>query len=260
MIPLAAKTCWFWLVLCTPLLSQAQQATNASDDISGNEFAGNQIAGNDVTSTEAKRQLKLSPGAPHTQQQLRPAPKTTAANSIAVFKSNQADGTVLFSDRRPLNRPYQQLHFDCFACDPNSSINWYSTPLFVRPYNRIIDRVALEQQLEPALIRAVIHAESAFQAQALSKRGAIGLMQLMPDTAAMLGVTDPLSPDQNIQGGNKYLATLLKQYNGDLTLSLAAYNAGPGNVRRHQGVPPFAETQAYIKRVLILHKRYKQAV
>tara|TARA_R110002126_G_scaffold43475_18_gene124590 strand:+ start:4230 stop:4940 length:711 start_codon:yes stop_codon:yes gene_type:complete len=214
-------------------------------------------AGQTAAENQPKRQVKLSP----TQQQVQPVPRPNSAapGSIAVFKSNQENGTVLFSDRRPLNRPYQQLHFGCFACDPNSSINWYTTALFVRQYNRIIDQVAAEHQLEPALIRAVIHAESAFKAQALSKKGAIGLMQLMPDTATMLGVSDPLSPQQNIQGGTLYLAGLIKQYDGDLTLALAAYNAGPGNVRRHQGVPPFAETQAYIKRVLILHKRYKQA-
>lgn len=239
MRPFTAKICWCWLLLCLPLQCAAEQSTD-----------------NDVAK-KPKRQLKLSP---ESQQSAQPvAAKAAAAKSIAVFKSSQANGTVLFSDRRPVNRPYQQLHFDCFACDPNSAVNWHKTPLFVRQYNRIIDKVALEQQLEPALIRAVIHAESAFQAAALSKRGAIGLMQLMPDTAAMLGVSDPLSPEQNIQGGSSYLASLLKQYNGDLSLSLAAYNAGPGNVRRHQGVPPFAETQAYIKRVLILHKRYKQA-
>ncbi|MAD76205.1 MAG: lytic transglycosylase [Rheinheimera sp.] len=232
---LVIPLCWLCLLLSATLLARQQ-----------------------TTDDEPKRQLKLSPN----QQQPPAVPKpaqTAPANSIAVFKSNQADGTVLFSDRRPVNRPYQQLHFDCFACDPNSAINWYKTPLFVRSYNRIIDRAASEQQLDAALIRAVIHAESAFQAAALSKRGAMGLMQLMPDTAAMLGVIDPLSPEQNIKGGSAYLASLLKQYNGDVTLSLAAYNAGPGNVRRHKGVPPFAETQAYIKRVLILHKRYQQA-
>jgi len=241
LLRLAAGICCFSILLCPAQLSATQQATDVD--------------------SEPKRQLKLSPDKQQSVQQLQtsPAAKPPAANSIAVFKSNQADGTVLFSDRRPLNRPYQQLHFDCFACDPNSSINWHKTPLFVRPYNRIIDRVALDQQLEPALIRAVIHAESAFQASAISKRGAIGLMQLMPNTASMLGISDPLSPEQNIQGGSTYLASLLKQYNGDLTLSLAAYNAGPGNVRRHKGVPPFAETQAYIKRVLILRKRYQQA-
>lgn len=246
MQPCKTRLCWLSLLVTSLLVTSLL--------VSAPILARQQT----TTEDEPKRQVKLSPN-----QQTAILPKAVKtpvpANSIAVFKSNQTNGTVLFSDRRPVNRPYQQLHFDCFACDPDSAINWYKTPLFIKSYNRIIDRAASEQQLEAALIRAVIHAESAFQAAALSKRGAMGLMQLMPDTAAMLGVNDPLSPEQNIKGGSAYLASLLKQYNGDLTLSLAAYNAGPGNVRRHQGVPPFAETQAYIKRVLILHKRYKQA-
>lgn len=251
--------CWVTLLLSLPVNARQQTADPVTRQQSADvpaQVAG-QVDAQATESSEPKRQLKLSPNQqqPQAQATVKPVP----ANNIAVYKSNQENGTVLFSDRRPVNRPYQQLHFDCFACDPNSSINWYKTPLFVRPYNRIIDRIATEQQLEASLIRAVIHAESAFQASALSKRGAIGLMQLMPDTAVMLGVSDPLSPEQNIQGGSVYLAQLLKQYNGDLNLTLAAYNAGPGNVKRHQGVPPFAETQAYIKRVLILHKRYQQA-
>ena len=205
----------------------------------------------------AKKQRKLSPG-----QSLHnatvPAVKPVTAQ-IAVYKSVSQDGTALFSDRKPLNRPYQVVRFDCFACDPVSSVNWHTVPLYTKPYNRIITRAADEHQLDPALIRAVIHAESSFRPQVVSKKGAIGLMQLMPQTASYLGVIDASSPEQNIIAGSRYLAKLIKQHNSDLTLALAAYNAGASNVKKYNGVPPFAETQAYVERVAILHKRYQRA-
>jgi len=84
-------------------------------------------------------------------------------------------------------------------------------------------------------------------------------MQLMPQTASNLGVIDASSPEQNIIAGSRYLAKLIKQHNSDLTLALAAYNAGASNVKKYNGVPPFAETQAYVERVAILHKRYQRA-
>ena len=204
----------------------------------------------------AKKQLKLVPG-----QSLHPsvAPATDAsAGQIAVYKSVKQDGTALFSDRQPLNRPYQLMRFDCFACDPVSNINWHTVPLYTKPYNRIIAKAADAHLLDPALIRAVIHAESSFRPQVVSKKGAVGLMQLMPQTAAFLGVQDASHPEQNIIAGSRYLAQLLKQHNSDLALALAAYNAGASNVKRYGGIPPFAETQAYVQRVTILHKRYQQ--
>ena len=211
---------------------------------------------NTPTADAEKTQRKLSPGQSLTDH----SPATTARPAqIAVYKSVKQDGTALFSDRQPLNRPYQVMRFDCFACDPVSTVNWHTVPLYTKPYNRIIAKAADQSQLDPALIRAVIHAESSFRPQVVSKKGAVGLMQLMPQTASYLGVADPSHPEQNIIAGSRYLASLLKQHNSDLQLALAAYNAGPSNVKKYNGIPPFAETQAYVERVAILHRRYQQA-
>ncbi|MCC5911606.1 MAG: lytic transglycosylase domain-containing protein [Clostridiaceae bacterium] len=124
-------------------------------------------------------------------------------------------------------------------------------------FDTIINSAAKKYNLSPALIKSVMKAESNFNPNALSKAGAQGLMQLMPSTANQLGVKNVWDPQQNIEGGSKYLRNLLNQYNGDLTLSLAAYNAGPGNVNKYGGVPPFAETQNYVKTVSKYLSTYK---
>ena len=115
--------------------------------------------------------------------------------------------------------------------------------------------VARRHGLAPALVLAVASVESGFQPKAVSPKGAQGLMQLMPATAASLGVSDAFDPETNLEGGSRYLAELINLYGGDLTKALAAYNAGPGAVKRHGGVPPYQETRAYVKKVL---ERYKK--
>jgi len=110
--------------------------------------------------------------------------------------------------------------------------------------------------VDPNLVLAVVAVESGFQPDAVSHKGAQGLMQLMPATARELGVTDALDPAQNLDGGTRYLRMLVAQYGGDLGKALAAYNAGPGAVKRHRGVPPYRETHHYIDKVL---KRYERA-
>lgn len=118
-----------------------------------------------------------------------------------------------------------------------------------------IDQAAARFGLAPALIKAVVKAESNYQVRALSPAGAQGLMQLMPATARELGVTDPFDIDQNIRGGAQYLRNMLDQFDGDLHLALSAYNAGPGTVARYGGNVPYAETRTYVQRVL----RYAEA-
>jgi hypothetical protein len=118
-----------------------------------------------------------------------------------------------------------------------------------------IDRAAAQFGLPTALIKAVVKAESNYQVRAISPAGAQGLMQLMPETARELGVTDPFDIDQNIRGGAQYLRNMLDQFDGDVHLALSAYNAGPGTVARYAGNVPYAETRAYVQRVL----RYAEA-
>jgi len=124
----------------------------------------------------------------------------------------------------------------------------------------IIFQTANRYQVEPALVNAIIMAESEYNPKAVSKKGARGLMQLMPATAEALGVSDSFNPEQNIDGGVRYFKKLVTRFNGDLELALAAYNAGSRKVRRYKGVPPFKATKIYIKKVFKYYQIYKDHV
>jgi soluble lytic murein transglycosylase-like protein len=126
-----------------------------------------------------------------------------------------------------------------------------------RDLRSLAEAAARRHGLNPALVLAVVSVESAFRPDAVSPKGAQGLMQLMPHTAASLGVRDAFDPEQNLEGGAKHLQDLVTLYSGDLTKALAAYNAGAGAVSRHGGVPPYPETLDYIRRVL---RQYQVAV
>jgi len=190
---------------------------------------------------------------------LAPSAARPGGKKETIYKYRQVDGTLSFTDQKPLHiRNYEVLRFDCYACRLGSRIDWNKTPLNRTAYAEDILKAAKRYQVDPALVRAVIHAESAFNPNARSNKGALGLMQLMPETAAELGVSNALNEHQNIQGGARYLAALLQRYQGDTRLATAAYNAGPGAVAKYDGIPPYAETRAYVERVGILHQRYRQ--
>ncbi len=123
-------------------------------------------------------------------------------------------------------------------------------------WDRYIERVAREHHLSPALVKAVIHVESGFDPDALSRQGARGLMQLMPATGLAMGVRDPYDPLQNIRGGTRYLKRMMQRF-GRLDLALAAYNAGPTAVVDHGGIPPYRETRGYVRSVMALYRRYR---
>ncbi|HSE13773.1 MAG TPA: lytic transglycosylase domain-containing protein [Rudaea sp.] len=181
----------------------------------------------------------------------------------AVYKIVRSNGVTEYTNIRP-NRGGYQLLFTyistCFACNVHSTVNWMATALNLTAYKQEVAAAATEFGLDPALLRAVIHAESAFNPNAISVAGAEGLMQLMPGTASDLGVSNPFDVGQNIRGGAQYLAELLKQFNGNERLATAAYNAGPQNVQKYNNtVPPFDETRVYVDRVATLRQRYRSA-
>ena len=124
-------------------------------------------------------------------------------------------------------------------------------------YSSIIETAATRHKIDPALVKAVIMAESRYNHRAVSKKGAGGLMQLMPHTAKALGVQDIFDPEDNITGGVRYLKKLLNRFDGDTRLALAAYNAGSRYVRHYGGVPPFLQTRTFIKNVLKYQQLYK---
>jgi soluble lytic murein transglycosylase-like protein len=176
----------------------------------------------------------------------------TAGSKIYTFVD--ADGTRHYTDV-PDNNRYRLLVLS--PHDRTASGDRYDWMLLAKAgqYDAIIEKAALSASVEPNLLRAVIVVESGFNSRAVSKRGAVGLMQLMPSTANRFGVSDPYDPRQNIHAGAQYLRFLIDRFGQDVRLALAAYNAGEDAVERNGGqIPPFTETMAYVPRVMRIYQ------
>lgn len=185
-----------------------------------------------------------------------------------VYMWVDSNGTTHFAQKK-LNQNYTLLMRTPKASAPASFGNWSDAPAkrvkvyrvnqkLRQHYHPTIVDIAARYHLEPAFLHAVISAESGYNPQAVSRAGAVGIMQLMPGTAKMLGVTNSYDVLQNMEGGAKYLSGLLNQYNSKI-LALAAYNAGPGAVKKYNNqIPPYRETQDYVKKVMNYYETYRQ--
>jgi len=176
-----------------------------------------------------------------------------------VYKFTDADGITHYTSVRPAGQKnVKTFSFPCYASDTScNQMDWERIPLNRHAFVDEIKSAARGFTVNEALIRAIIHAESAYQTEALSPRGAQGLMQLMPDTQQALQIDDAFDPISNIDGGTLHLSRLLKEFDQDVELAAAAYNAGTTAVRQHGGIPPFKETREYVRRVKILYRRYR---
>ena len=193
-----------------------------------------------------------------------PAPGADSTGVPGAFVHRGADGTTVFSDVPPgadgtARTAYAGSYRRPVATASCAGLDGRALDARGEPFRAGVERAARRHGLDPALAMAVVRVESCFDPRARSVAGAEGLMQLMPATARALGVTDAFSASANLEGGTRYLARMLGRFDGDETLALAAYNAGPGQVRRHGGVPPFPETVAYVRRVLGARERYRLA-
>ena len=177
-------------------------------------------------------------------------------NGTTHFSNMQLDSRYRLYKRDPFSRPSVSYGNDGEAKLPAPPA--HATRLTGTRYASLIRDVAREEQVDPALLHAVITVESGYNPRAVSPKGAIGLMQLMPDTARRYSVSDIWDPVQNLRGGARYLRDLLEMFNDNLSLALAAYNAGEKAVIRYgHRIPPFAETRSYVPRVLEHYTRYR---
>lgn len=199
-----------------------------------------------------------------------PAPGPAAGPRLVrgqLYSFVGKDGVRTYTSVRPAGVPMsaiRTIHYSyierCYACGVLPGVDFRTVRLNTTAYRDEIAAAARELGVEEAIVRAIIHAESAFNPAAISRVGAQGLMQLMPATARRFGVLDAFDAGQNIRGGVQYLAWLLKRFNGNLTLAAAGYNAGEGAVDKYGGVPPYPETQRYVQRVGVLAERYRVAL
>ncbi len=170
-----------------------------------------------------------------------------------IYKYIDSDGVLHFTN--VLTRSDAEMNFFVDA-SPGRESNFYTTSKF----DAIIRKAAIKYGVDFSLVKAVIKVESDFNPWAVSRKGATGLMQIMPFNYQNFFVSDPFNPVDNIMGGTYYLGKLIRKYKNKLPLALAAYNAGPTTVDAHQDIPPFRETQRYVKKVMTAYNIYKRSI
>jgi soluble lytic murein transglycosylase-like protein len=181
-----------------------------------------------------------------------------------IYKYVEKDGTIVYTNVPPKGAGVRQARklegeFRPAPSPTTPAAVTTSTRTQLTAFDEIIDEMALKYRMPVNLVRAVMHAESAFNVNAISHVGASGLMQLMPQTAREMYVKDIFDARENIEGGTRYLRLLANEFDGDMVKMVAAYNAGPEAVKKYGGqVPPYPETQAYVRKVLSLYFQYKQ--
>lgn len=174
-----------------------------------------------------------------------------------IFSFTDERGVVHFTNLPNLDRRYKLIRREAVA-SPRPAGNWMPTEADIRRYHGIVETAARSHGVETALVHAVITAESGYNPNALSRKGASGLMQLMPDTARRYGVRNIFDPVENVHGGVRYLRDLLVMFNGDMRLAVAGYNAGENAViRAGNRIPPYAETVAYVPKVIDFYHRFR---
>jgi hypothetical protein len=175
-----------------------------------------------------------------------------------IYSFTDERGVVHFTNIPGLDKRYRLIRREAGSSVPRSGQAWMPTEADIRRFSHIVDVASRLHGVEPALVQAVITAESGFNPNALSRKGASGLMQLMPDTARRYGVRNIWDPVENVHGGVRYLRDLLTMFNGDVRLAVAGYNAGENAViRAGNRVPPYAETQQYVPKVIDLYHRFR---
>ncbi|MGD9871293.1 MAG: lytic transglycosylase domain-containing protein [Thauera sp.] len=194
--------------------------------------------------------------------------------ALAAQRGHERAGKLLSTLRRPLPTPLERHLPTCLftsaplppadreAVAPHAVVEHYvaTLPPGQRSHARLVQKLAPRYKVDPRLALAIVRAESNFNPSARSPRNAMGLMQLIPDTAERFGVRDPFDPEQNVRGGLAYLKWLIARYDGDIARVAGAYNAGEGAVDRYNGVPPFAETEEYVRRILGFYRARRHVV